>query len=59
MFGLVCGTFTLASHLRGTDIFLDMIDDPDYVRVLIADPDSKRLAFRNRGRAVNLWNGIS
>lgn len=30
LYGLVCGPFTLASHLRGTNIFLDMFDDPDY-----------------------------
>lgn len=36
LFGLVCGPFTLASHLRGTEIFLDMMDDPGYVKQLIA-----------------------
>lgn len=36
LFGLVCGPFTLASHLRGTEIFMDMFDDPDYVHKLIA-----------------------
>lgn len=35
LFGLVCGPFTLASHLRGTDIFMDMFDDPEYVHQLI------------------------
>lgn len=35
LFGLVCGPFTLASHLRGTEIFLDMMDDPNYVCDLI------------------------
>ncbi|MEG2002073.1 MAG: uroporphyrinogen decarboxylase family protein [Clostridia bacterium] len=35
LYGLVCGPFTLASHLRGTDIFMDMFDDPDYVVDLI------------------------
>ena len=35
LYGLVCGPFTLASHLRGTDIFLDMFDDPDYSKELI------------------------
>ncbi|MEG1519679.1 MAG: uroporphyrinogen decarboxylase family protein [Clostridia bacterium] len=35
LYGLVCGPFTLASHLRGTDIFMDMFDDPDYVIDLI------------------------
>ncbi len=35
LFALICGPFTLASHLRGTEIFMDMIDNPDYVRELI------------------------
>ena len=36
LFGLICGPFTLASHLRGNDIFMDMFDSPDYVKDLIA-----------------------
>jgi len=35
LYGLVTGPFTLASHLRGTDLFLDMYDDPDYVHQLL------------------------
>jgi uroporphyrinogen decarboxylase len=35
LYGLVTGPFTLASHLRGTDLFLDMILKPDYVRGLL------------------------
>ncbi len=35
LYGLVCGPFTLASHLRGTDIFMDMYDDPEYVSRLL------------------------
>ena len=35
LYGLITGPFTLASHLRGTDIFLDTMDDPDYVRSLM------------------------
>jgi uroporphyrinogen decarboxylase len=35
LYGLFCGPFTLASHLRGTAIFMDMIDDPDYVKQLL------------------------
>ena len=31
IYGLFCGPFTLASHLRGTNIFMDFFDDPDYV----------------------------
>lgn len=31
LYGLICGPFTLASHLRGTNIFLDMMEDADYV----------------------------
>jgi uroporphyrinogen decarboxylase len=36
LYGLITGPFTLASHLRGTDLFLDMILKPDYVRGLLA-----------------------
>ncbi len=36
LYGLFCGPFTLASHLRGTNIFMDMFDDPDYVHSLLA-----------------------
>ena len=36
LYGLVTGPFTLASHLRGTEIFMDMFDHPDYLRDLIA-----------------------
>lgn len=36
LYGLICGPFTLASHLRGNDIFMDMFDDEDYVDELLA-----------------------
>jgi len=36
LYGLITGPFTLASHLRGTDLFMDMILRPDYVRSLLA-----------------------
>ena len=36
LYGLICGPFTLASHLRGTTIFMDIFDDPDYVGRLIS-----------------------
>jgi uroporphyrinogen decarboxylase len=35
LYGLVTGPFTLASHLRGTDIFLDTMDDPAFLQALI------------------------
>lgn len=35
LYGLVCGPFTLASHLRGSDIFMDMATEPEYVRRLV------------------------
>ena len=35
LYGLICGPFTLASHLRGNDIFMDMYDDEDYVKSLM------------------------
>jgi MtaA/CmuA family methyltransferase len=35
LYGLICGPFTLALHLRGNNIFLDMFDKPDEVKALI------------------------
>lgn len=35
LYGLLCGPFTLASHLRGTNIFMDMMMKPDYVHKLL------------------------
>ena len=32
MYGLVCGPFTLALHLLGNDIFLQMFDDPESIQ---------------------------
>ena len=36
LYGLVTGPFTLASHLRGTDIFLDTMDHPEFLGDLLA-----------------------
>jgi uroporphyrinogen decarboxylase len=36
LFGLICGPFTLASHLRGSNIFMDMYDDEEYVKSLLS-----------------------
>ncbi len=35
LYGLVTGPFTLALHLKGTNIFMDMFDDPDAVHELM------------------------
>lgn len=35
LYGLVTGPLTLASHLRGTEIFMNMIRQPDYVKKLL------------------------
>ncbi len=35
LYGLICGPFTLASHLRGNEIFMDMILDENYVKELM------------------------
>lgn len=35
LYGLFCGPFTLASHLRGSNIFMDMMMNPSYVRDLM------------------------
>jgi uroporphyrinogen decarboxylase len=36
LYGLICGPMTLASHLRGTEIFMDSFDRPEYLRELLA-----------------------
>ena len=36
LYGLICGPFTLALHLRGNDLFMDMYDDEEYVEKLLA-----------------------
>lgn len=36
LYGLICGPFTLASHLRGSDLFLDIYDHPEFVAELLA-----------------------
>jgi uroporphyrinogen decarboxylase len=35
LYGLITGPFTLALHLLGTDIFMKMFEDPDYVHQLM------------------------
>lgn len=35
LYGLICGPFTLASHLRGNDIFMDMFDDEETIMELL------------------------
>ena len=36
LYGLICGPFTLASHLRGNNIFTDMFDFEDETKELLA-----------------------
>ncbi|MDD5764624.1 MAG: uroporphyrinogen decarboxylase family protein [Candidatus Marinimicrobia bacterium] len=36
IYGLICGPFTLALHLRGNEIFLDMFDHPEKVTNLLS-----------------------
>jgi uroporphyrinogen decarboxylase len=36
LYGLICGPFTLASHLRGSDLFLDLYDNPEFAARLVA-----------------------
>ncbi|MGI5958821.1 MAG: uroporphyrinogen decarboxylase family protein [Massiliimalia sp.] len=36
LYGLICGPFTLASHLRGNNIFMDMFDNEEYVAQLLS-----------------------
>ncbi len=35
LYGLLCGPFTLALHLLGNDIFLQMFDDPEHVQAVL------------------------
>ena len=35
LYGLICGPFTLASHLRGSNIFMDMMKNSEYVKELV------------------------
>lgn len=35
LYGLITGPLTLASHLRGSDIFMDMFDNDEYVHDLL------------------------
>lgn len=36
LYGLLCGPFTLAAHLRGTNLFMDMILNENYVHNLLS-----------------------
>lgn len=35
LYGLFCGPFTLASHLRGTKLFMNMVKKPDYMHQIL------------------------
>jgi len=35
LYGLICGPFTLALHLLGNSIFMQMFDHPDYVKAVV------------------------
>lgn len=35
LYGLICGPLTLASHLRGTELFMDIMMNPDAVTALL------------------------
>lgn len=48
LYGLVTGPLTLASHLRGTEIFMDMVRRPEHFHKLMAyirDVDLKMIEF--------------
>jgi len=36
LYGLVTGPLTLASHLRGTEFFMDMMQNPEFAQALLA-----------------------
>jgi MtaA/CmuA family methyltransferase len=46
LYGLITGPFTLALHLLGTDIFMKLFEEPDYVSKLFAfcEKVAKRMA---------------
>jgi uroporphyrinogen decarboxylase len=50
LYGLVCGPFTLASHLRGNDLFMDLYDDEAFVDELL--PYCAACAMRMAGYYV-------
>ena len=35
IYGLLCGPFTLALHLMGNDLFMQMYDHPDYIKAVV------------------------
>lgn len=35
LYGLICGPFTLAMHLMGNDLFMQMYDHADYVKAVV------------------------
>lgn len=35
LYGLVCGPFTLALHLMGTDLFMQMFDNPERIKAVM------------------------
>jgi uroporphyrinogen decarboxylase len=47
IYGLFCGPFTLASHLRGTNIFMDFRRDPEFVTVLMNYAVDVNIAMAN------------
>jgi uroporphyrinogen decarboxylase len=36
IYALICGPFTLAMHLMGQDLFMQMFDHPDYVKAVVS-----------------------
>jgi uroporphyrinogen decarboxylase len=46
LYGLITGPFTLASHLRSTELFMDMYENEDYLHALLefATKVNKRMA---------------
>lgn len=47
LYGLACGPLTLASHLRGMNLFMDMYENPEFVQELI--DFSKKVFLRVAG----------
>ena len=51
MYGLITGPFTLALHLMGTDIFMNMFEDPDRVNEVMNF--CTRVGIRHAGMLID------
>ena len=59
LYGLICGPFTLASHLRGSEIFMDMMMDEQYVKEPGHHQSQTKLSHAGSHRRMWLSPGLS